>query len=161
VLTIAGQRRRPNAAMPYAGAKVAALQLVFAMPASGKIQIVMFSLMFAAAWVFFTPPGRRMLESGGVYTECAVEVWSLRKPCGSSKITEHEPTITTVPANEFASAGDRNNSQGVASSSANNAEASQSAPDQSLTVASQAKAILRAAPKHIQRYWAARHTHVE
>jgi hypothetical protein len=53
------------------------------MPAFGKLKIVAAAGLFAAAWIFFSTPGRRVLESLGVYTECAIDVWSLRKHCGA------------------------------------------------------------------------------
>jgi hypothetical protein len=51
------------------------------MPALGKLKIAVAVLAFAAAWIAFTQPGRRVLEQFGLYTECAIDVWSLRRHC--------------------------------------------------------------------------------
>jgi len=64
------------------------------MPAFGKLKFVVAAGIFAAAWIFFSQPGRRVLEGLGVYTECAIDVWSLRRHCGNPP----EPSAERSPS---------------------------------------------------------------
>ena len=52
-----------------------------AMSKFGKLAVAAASIIFVAALLFLTPPGRRMLEALGVYTECAADVSLPRKSC--------------------------------------------------------------------------------
>lgn len=103
------------------------------MPALRKLRIGLLSTVFVAAWVFFTPPGRRGLERLGVYTECAIDVWSLRKHCNAQPTAAaDEPATSLAPGSPTAATAGP------------------------LLVTTSAQP--RAAPKHTQTYWTARHS---
>jgi hypothetical protein len=73
------------------------------MPADSTVKIALTTLIFVGAWVFFTHPGRYALEIMGVYTECAVQAWSLRNHCAPPADTAALPpdtTFTPAPAIE-------------------------------------------------------------
>jgi hypothetical protein len=50
-----------------------------------KSKLVVATITFVAAWIFLTSPGRRIVEKLGLYTACAIDVWSLRKHCTPSR----------------------------------------------------------------------------
>lgn len=119
-----------------------------------KLNIGLLSALFVVAWVFFTPPGRRGLERMGVYTECAIDVWSLRKHCNTQPaVAAEKPASPQIlgPAPPVAQVLERPPLiQPAATATVHKASAP---PAAVITNSAQPRPV----PKTTQTYWAARH----
>jgi hypothetical protein len=51
------------------------------MPSFGTFVFSVACILYVTALLFFTQPGRRVLEWLGLYTECTADVSLLRKSC--------------------------------------------------------------------------------